>query len=48
MEERRVRTDGDTAGVQVAKFRQDFGGQVSCHMLLNDLTRVRIRELTRV
>jgi hypothetical protein len=44
MEERRVRTDGDTAGVQVALLRQDFGRQAGCHMLLNDLSD-RLRDL---
>jgi hypothetical protein len=44
MEERRVRTDGDTAGVQVAQLRQDFSRQAGCHMLLNDLSD-RLRDL---
>jgi hypothetical protein len=37
MEERRIRADGKSAGVQVAQLCQDFGWQLSCHMLLNDL-----------
>ena len=44
MEERRVRTDGDTAGVQVANFRRDFGWQAGCHMQLNDFSD-RLRDL---
>jgi hypothetical protein len=46
MEERRVRTDRFSAGVQVAQLRQDFGRQAGCHMLLNDLTD-RLRDLLR-
>ena len=37
MEERIVRTDRNSAGVQVAKLRQYIGWQVGCHMLLNVL-----------
>jgi hypothetical protein len=37
MEESRVRLDRNSAGVQVAKFRQYTGWQVSGHMLLDAL-----------
>jgi hypothetical protein len=46
MKERRVKTDVDTAGVQVAQFRQDFGRRAGRHMLLNDLSDRR-RDLLR-
>src|SRR3979490_1110784 len=38
MEERIVRANRDSTGVQFAQLRQRFGWQASRHMLLNDLS----------